>query len=378
MDMILHYQGYIIYRTRRQRNWSQAGLCRGICTVSYLSKIETGKAEPSEDILRLLLERLGLKSDKELEREAAELADQAWEALFEGRLAKLSNLLKGIELKRYEAVPAWLDLALLSSEKPLDKALELCMDTRQLAQQRILQGQMAEALQLMPNAYTTLRLGRAEYRAGNYTAAIHTLQTAYELASREGMARNMLEAKLLLGNSYCNLQDLPNMERHYRVGQRLAEDLQDQRVLQIIGYNTASAWIEIGRYEEAYTWFSGQKDLSMMALHKLAICCEKTGRREEAFNALEQAESLVSDHNIDPSLARQLLALVRYRLEHLDYLTREDYGTLLMESFNRLRREMPAGYASFHLPWVLEWFKASRQYKKACELMEEFHKGSSR
>ena len=79
----MYYQGYIIYRERLRRNWSQAGLCRGICTVSYLSKIETGKAEPSEEILRLLLDRLELKSDPGIEKEASELAVQGWELLFD-------------------------------------------------------------------------------------------------------------------------------------------------------------------------------------------------------------------------------------------------------------------------------------------------------
>lgn len=54
----MNYQGYIIYHERLRKNWSQAGLCKGICTVSYLSKIETGKAEASEEVLRLLRERL--------------------------------------------------------------------------------------------------------------------------------------------------------------------------------------------------------------------------------------------------------------------------------------------------------------------------------
>lgn len=367
----MNYQGYIIYRTRIQRNWSQARLCKGICAVSYLSKIEKGKAEPSEEILRLLLERLELKSDKETEREAAELAEQSWESLFDGRFAQLSHLLQDKDIGRYHAVPAWLDLALLSSQKPLDAALEPCMNTRQLALQRILQRREAEAARLMPNAYTHLMLGIAEYNAGNYSAAVDALQTAYNLASGEGAARMMLGAKLFLGNAYCNRQDLPNMERHYRAGRRLAEDLQDQRALQAIGYNTASAWIEAGRYEDAYTWFSRQEQPTLMSLHKLAICCEKTGRREETLSALKQAEAMDTDE-LDRSLASQLLHLVRYRLEHPDYLTRDDYGALLLGSFDRLRRELPSGYAAFHLPWVLEWHKAARQYKKACELLEEF------
>lgn len=367
----MNYQGYIIYRERLRRNWSQSGLCRGICTVSYLSKIETGKSEPSDEILRLLLDRLGLIIDQEIEKEAAELADQGWELLFDGRFAKLSDLLHGRDVERYQAVPAWLDLALFSFVKPLDTALESCMDTRQLALQRILQGREIEAVRLMPNAYTYLTLGMADYKAGNYSAAVDSLQNAYDLASRDGAVRIMLEAKLFLGNAYCNRQDLPNMERHYRVAQRLAEDLQDQRALGAIGYNTASAWIEIGRYEDAYTWFSRQEQPSLMSLHKLAICCEKTGRREMALCTLKRAEGM-DTNEMDRSLAMQLLRLVRYRVEHPDYLTQEEYGSMLLGSFTRLQRELPSGFAIFHLPWVLEWYKATRQYKKACELLEGF------
>ena len=105
----MNYQGYIIYRERLRRNWSQAALCKGICTVSYLSKIESGKAEPSEETVRLLLERLDLEIDQEIEREAVKLADQGWELLFDGRFAKLSNMLQEKDIERYQAVPAWLD-----------------------------------------------------------------------------------------------------------------------------------------------------------------------------------------------------------------------------------------------------------------------------
>ena len=152
--------------------------------------------------------------------------------------------------------------------------------------------------------------------------------------------------------------------------------MQDESALRAIGYNTASAWIETGRYEEAYAWFSGQEQPTLMALHKLAICCEKTGRREEALRALTRAEAMDIDE-IDRTLALRLLQLVRYRLEHPDYLTRDEYGTLLLDSFDRLQKELPLGYALFHLPWVLEWYKATRQYKKACELLEAYFPGKT-
>lgn len=69
------YYGTLICRERLRRNWSQEGLCRGICAVSYLSKIEKGRAEPSPQILQMLLQRLELRTDSRLEAEAAGLAE---------------------------------------------------------------------------------------------------------------------------------------------------------------------------------------------------------------------------------------------------------------------------------------------------------------
>ena len=43
-----------------------------------------------------------------------------------------------------------------------------------------------------------------------------------------------------------------------------------------------------------------------------------------------------------------------------------------MDVFNRCRRELPIGYAAFHLPRVLEWLTAGRQYKQAYELLRDF------
>ena len=53
-------QGFIIRKYRQERKWSQSSLCRGICAVSYLSKIEQGKAEGSPEVLTLLFRRLGI------------------------------------------------------------------------------------------------------------------------------------------------------------------------------------------------------------------------------------------------------------------------------------------------------------------------------
>ena len=87
--------------------------------------------------------------------------------------------------------------------------------------------------------------------------------------------------------------------------------------------------------------------------------------------ALDRAEEAECPHP-DRELAMLMCRVVRYRLDHPDYLKEERYGALLTECMARLRRELPMGYAAFHLPWLEQWYTANRQYKQALELLLEF------
>ena len=372
----MDYYGQRIRRERLRRNWSQAGLCKGICAVSYLSKIEQGQAEPSDEILRLLLARLELPLDDGLRAEAETLAEEGFELLFSGDFAGLRAAFCDFDAGRYRAAPEYISLFLLRAlaeggTTPLEPELERCMDARQLALQRILQNRDAEAIGLLPNAYAHYCLGASEYETGRYAAALEALQTAYELAAKDGAAQLMLECRAMMGSCYCNRKNLPAMQTHYTAARRLARALGRDDMLRAIGYNTAAAQIETGEYEAAYAYFSACQNPDVMVLHKLAICCEKTGRKEEALAALEKADAMEASYPA-PELAKKLCALVRWRLEHEDYLADPAYGELLLSCFERCRKELPAGYASFHLPWVLEWYQATRQYKKAYQLLSGF------
>ena len=166
-------------------------------------------------------------------------------------------------------------------------------------------------------------------------------------------------------------RDMERMLSHYAAASRLAVSLGNTEMLETIRYNTAAAQMEHGEFEEAYQYYSVLTTPNVMSLHKLSICCEKTGRKNEALIALKKAFAATKDHH-DPETVSLMLQVVRFRLEHPDYLRCQEYGTLLLECFERCRNEFPQGYASFHLPWVIEWYTSARQYKKVCELMSEF------
>ena len=376
--------GFIIRRERMRRDWSQDGLCRGICAASYLSKIEQGRVEASEDILRLLYERLelpwygGESAMSGLSERLDELYELAYSGEFEVLREKISALApENAALLQSPAAP---DIAVLDAaanwrggtDAGVDAGMEQHLSPCGLALLRLMQDRDAEAAAICPSALCSYWAGVAQYESGrSYTAAVENLQRAYSLAAGEGRARLMMLSRAYIGNCYCNQLDVENMEAHYTVAERLATALHDAGMLASIRYNRAATALETGDYESAYRYFSALEEPTAMALHKLAICCEKLGRRDEAFSALNRAAA-VEDTHMPAGLAEEMLSLVRRRLENPDYLRDADYGAALLDCFERCRRELPIGYAGFHLPWLLEWYTANRKYKLAYELMNEF------
>ncbi len=378
--MRLLFPGAVIRRERLRRSWSQEGLCRGICAVSYLSKIEQGKTAVSPEILQMLFARLKLPwyDDPETMAAAQSLVERCYEALFSGDQKVLDPLREefSAQEERISNSPFALDGALLRGllaypRRPADRGLEPFFDQRQLALQRLLEGRHEEAMRLYPCAYISLTAGIGEYEGGNDIGALDYLRRAYDMAAGDGAVRIMLSAKIYMGNWYCNRIDIENMDIQYRVAERLARALGAEGELRDIRYNRASTWLETGLYDKAYSYFSQAERPNILALHKLAICCEKLGRREEALAALDRTAGMESEFPETP-LVQQMCGLVRFRLEHEDYLQHHQYGERLLHVFDRCRRELPIGYASFHLPWVLEWYTANRQYRAAYELVQGF------
>ena len=375
--------GFIIRRERMRRDWSQDGLCRGICAASYLSKIEQGRVEASEDILRLLYERVDLPwyGGESALPALCESIDELYELVYSGEFEKLDDRLSAMEPEREALLlsPAAPDIAVLEAAAAwrggsvkADDAMEQYLAPRGLALLRLMQDRDAEAAAICPSALCSYWAGVAQYESGrSYTAAVENLQRAYSLAAGEGRARLMMLSRAYIGNCYCNQLDVENMEAHYTVAERLATALHDAGMLASIRYNRAATALETGDYESAYRYFSALEEPTAMALHKLAICCEKLGLRDEALAALDKAEA-EEDTHMPAGLAEEMLSLVRRRLENPDYLRDADYGAALLSCFERCRRELPIGYAGFHLPWLLEWYTANRQYKLAYELMNEF------
>lgn len=83
MQQTLEKIGKQVFYKRLQQKMTQEELCQGICSVSYLSKIENGKIEASEEILQLLCARLEIAVTdlRDVEEEVKEKLDEWLNAL---------------------------------------------------------------------------------------------------------------------------------------------------------------------------------------------------------------------------------------------------------------------------------------------------------
>ena len=377
----MRYTGFLIRKIRLEKNWSQEGLCKGICAVSYISKIEQGKAEASEEILKALFERLGTDwvIDEKLLSEGKKFIEEWYDAAFSDDFKKLSVFDEKFEkeyfyLKNSRFAIDVLVLKKFVSEEivPIDEKLESCMDSRQLAFQRLFCGKFSEAQKLYPCALMYLRSGYADYEKGENYSALENLQKAYNLASEEGRAKVMMFAKLFITNCYSNIGNIDSMEYHGKIAKRLALELGENSFAETVDYNFAATRIETGDFSGAYDYFSNLPEPSAPSLHKLAVCCEKLGKKKEAFFAIEKEKNAGAEEEEAKFFSDKACELIKFRLLNENYLSDPYYGKILLEFFELCRKKMPIGYAKFHLPWVLEWYKANRQYKQAFEILNDF------
>ena len=103
--------GALIRRARLEKNWSQDGLCSGICSVSWLSKIESGREGADPELIAALFARLGMDTDERPGQ--AGLIERCYEAAFSLDYGLWDALRSELAAARLENGPYCVDAALL-------------------------------------------------------------------------------------------------------------------------------------------------------------------------------------------------------------------------------------------------------------------------
>jgi HTH-type transcriptional regulator, quorum sensing regulator NprR len=399
-DEIMEGIGPLVRRLRLEQRLSQQALCKGICAVSYLSKIEKGTANPGGEIVRLLFARLGV--DYKLDEEFVRGARQLLEAYFE-RLAYMED--EGEERARLTAIreqtlhsPLALSYTLFQvfdvyrashawdDAKPMLAALaaqESGMEEQELFFYMLARGQAADkqedaiawlqkAIRLRPYSIALFSLGNELYRHGNYQDALDYLRRAYARAAEEGNPYILLYASNLTAGCYAELYQEDMMMRYFRQCRRLAQAI-EPGIIASIDYNIGATLVSMRKSTEAlpYLLRAGQegRKSDILLYHKLAIAYFDTGNRQEAAKALRRADALLKAGKGTP-MEEKLIRIVRFRLEK-DYLQSGEYYRLLREVYDGIDQVYHHGFKQFHGNLLAEACVHNRRYKEALRIAAE-------
>lgn len=393
--------GTLLRNERLNQNMSQKALCEGICSVSYLSKIEANTVTPSDEIFDLLLDCLGINLVRDQSK--IELFLSGFNSLWNDYLAYTTPTVpKELEtlatecLYSYQTINAHILLYYFTNDAQYLNRLKdfealFSVDQRlayTLAYSETLNSE--DQIQYLLHAtgidhYGIIHqeLGVAYYITGFYYSAIETLSHAYERFSKQGNVKGMYLSSFTMGSSYANLtytspDQLEMMEFYYNRGLKLNRYLKDPNASSSINYNLGATYLLIGDYTKAQLHLTRAYEhtqsetlqhieLNTLILQKLCLLNIFQNKRDLAQNHFDQLE------NPTDRLSKTVYDLLDFMLENPDYIHQKEYESILIMCKDTANLQAHHGYVLMYVKFLIQYYKANRLYKKALALTSEFN-----
>ena len=397
-----NFTGFIIRQQRLQKGLSQEALCRGICAVSYLSKIEQGIGNPSPAILQQLFETLGIRyaKNEQLLEKASTMLQGYFDKFFHGEAAEdeASYLnLHQAELEESELHLDWHLFNLFRLMQKQGKSASICrqeaaylgkftdnMETNQLflyylgfgllpSEQQTELLQKAEAIH--PTGFVRQSMAECHFAARRYMDAIRMADLAYTTAAEEGNVSVLLWSSYLLGACYSQFNDMTFMLKYYHRASELSRGF-NPMITGRIQYNIGSAYMEHAMHREAVPYLLSsikasealQDDRLVAARQKLAICYFEQGHAAFGNRALQQAKAGMAGPM--RAVHEDISALIRMRYTEENTETRA-YEELLESLYRRGDEVLGEGWQRIFYHYLDELYCAQRRYKEALTLARD-------
>lgn len=405
MDAIV---GYLIRQKRLEQNISQEGLCKGICVVSYLSKIEQGLVNPSTEIIHQLFQVLNitfyddtqfvskykkclvsniesyfLQEDITLDDEIESVMDKLLHSplIIDTMLYQITKLVsKHNEYERYRKVLNEITIYtsyMNDTQRYLFYVLHVGI---QDIDERIQYLEMAGRLHSC--SFQKRNLAYAFYSIGKNEQAIECLHIAYQFACDEGNSLEMLESSLLLGNCYSNTHDETLMRKYYKRSEVLARTSHFEHVLATMQYNIGSSYLIWNQLEEAeYYLLKSLKTCHddpcfsiFLTYQKLAMLYYEKNDDVHLMKYLRLANE-AEKFEQDPLLLKMHQFVQMYCDKEKKYS--DEYIFILEElvhgksNANKQIIDITYGFRIFHAKYLIDAYKKTRRYKEALSIKEQ-------
>ena len=400
------YTGYLIRRERLAQNLSQEGLAKGICAVSYLSKIEQGQVEPGQEIIDRLFAALHIDfvRDPQLEKEAERQLEKFFflreaDALCEEQRAFFEK--HGQVLSRSEFALSYnVYLMCLEADRNDKDAVKArfeklkpflsCMPLRVRQEALFCLGRKTEdpkeaavifeeAARLMPHCDILNAQASCMSYLGEYGKSRELTQQALSMAFEQGNVVVMIRCCLRLGTDACNRFEMDMAKRYFQRAMAL-ERGRSMDIKKYVDYNLGSTYLELERDEEAFFYLIQAEedewnDQHNLLLHqKLSILYSRLGEMGKAREQAALARSFLGKAERLNAAGKHLyVTMIRFAelLTEKDAMDLHEYEQVLRTLYEETKNTFGHGFMQFYGRYLVELLKQQRKYKEALKILEE-------
>lgn len=381
--------GLLIKKNREKLGLKQEYLCKGICSVSYLSKIEKGNVVPSDEIVKLIFKKLGIEynNDTKFIKEGKVLLDNISKSSYFGLLVEEENL-KKVRNKREEYVnsPLHIDYELFYLFDNLYEIKDInilkyrdYMNNDQLYKAYLLTGYINDDINMLENAKrikntpeVVNQMAYIKWLEGKYYEAIELYLEALSLANSEGNIKEQIDTCIMLGHIYLDIH-VPTMQKYYDKALMLSNYIKRTNNKYLIYYHMGIAYtsIQFDKSQEylieALKWCNEKNKDSLEKIYqKICFLYLYYDKRKEIKDYYDKAKEI--------DILKEVNELIGIMIDDKDYIHSEIYLNKLQEIYNTSKRDNKHSNTKYYGDFLIEAYKANRRYKDALAVTDYLYR----
>ncbi|MEZ7172832.1 helix-turn-helix domain-containing protein [Sporosarcina sp. OR05] len=417
--------GHVIRAERVRQNMKQIVLAKGICTPSYLSKIERNMINPSEEVVELLMERLGMDSTKfrssvesDFEQKFAKLLKDTYRSVITKRdktytreqLDLLVNenpvfydqslyytyllivfrfrLILGQNIEQ-----RWSDLEVIDEFTSNFDDHQMYLYTLNKALLYYSSGKMREAIENFEHVVEMINLihleewekAELDYILGvAYTAdirlfhSIEYIRKALTYFREQFSMKRVLECYILLGITYKKSEQYQEAFEAYTKAQQICEDFNLEDEMGLIYHNLGSLNSILGNREEAIDYYlksiNSQEYTKnpYITIYCLIIEYSKIAQKNKVITWVKKGIQLYEEQP-DSRFITYYYHFRFYQFIYIEKFMDEKRAIEVIEYFKKLSDYR---YVQKYYTALAEWYYDNRKYKLAANYYREANRYS--
>ncbi|MGL4452789.1 MAG: tetratricopeptide repeat protein [Sarcina sp.] len=396
--------GSIIKLNRLKKNISQKSLAKGICVPSYLSRIESGEFLPSDDVISIIFDKLGLKynDSKEFVNEKKASLEFFFENLIFNEFDLTSNLFSKLEKIEHEflASPLIVDYFLAklarycstrhrekfeSSSSFLLSAFDL-LSEKQKSMYNFYMGvdvlSLSADIELgktyIKNSLNYREFGHCYYwlsyaymLENNPIKAYDTIKRALDLYVQDGNIISIMNSYEKIAEVYFLLDNYIDAIQYLKKALRMAKTLKNMHFTEHITSLLAWSYYRLKNYELAHKYLesnTGIADHRILTPDSILIALInfETNDKLALKKTLLKLNNPQTFEQMDIALIDSFISFFTFYIENENYIKTTQWETLLLKLIKDVAKFAELKKALKEL--LKQYYIQNRRYKNALNL----------